>query len=104
MGQTSICIVEKRILCLDTVFFHLGLGKGFIWFYLGLTLDCFSYNFLKFLPQRYCTFNFSENKNIFNRYIKFLSSLIFSLIITFKIKITQKSKFISINNYQHNDK
>ena len=89
---------------MDTVFFHLGLGKGFIWFYLGLTLDCFSYNFLKFLPQRYCTFNFSENKNIFNRYIKFLSSLIFSLIRTFKIKITQKSKFISINNYQHNDK
>ena len=61
MGQTSICIAEKRRLCLDTVFFHLGLGKGFIWFYLGLTLDCFSYNFLKFLPQRYCTFNFSEN-------------------------------------------
>ena len=45
VGQTSICIVEKRRLCLDTVFFHLGLGKGFIWFYLGLTLDCFSYNF-----------------------------------------------------------
>ena len=93
---------NKPFVCI--VYFYLGLGKGSIWCYLGLTLDSISFGFLEVLSSRRCTFNFSQKKNTFNRYTKILSNVTFFLIRTFKNKMIQKSKSTSINNHQHNDK
>ena len=104
MGQTSPCAMKKKKHFVCIVYFYSGLGERSIWFYLGLMLNSISYNFFEVLSLRQCTFNFRQNKNIFNWFTKFLSNVIYFLIRTFKNKMIQKSKSISINNHQHNDK
>ena len=46
---------------------------------------------------------FNGLKQSMEKNTKILSNLIFSLIRTFKNKMNQKSKSISISNHQHND-
>ena len=95
------CVMEKKKHFVCIVYFYLGLDKGSIQFYQGLTLNLISQNFFEVLSPKPCTFNFCQNKNIFNQYSKFLSNLIFSLIRTFKNKMIQnqnlsQSKIINI--------
>ena len=51
-----------------------------IWHYLGLTLSSLSFKFFKISLQRQRTFNFHQNKNVFNQQILFLSNFFFSSI------------------------
>ena len=60
-------------------FFNSEMVKGFIWYYLGLTVSLTFFKFFEISPQRLYTFNFHQNKNIFSKtnYI-FIKSFIFS--------------------------
>ena len=82
--------------------FYSGWDKGFIWYFLGLTLILISFNFFEISSQRWCTFNFHQSKNIFNRQMLFLSKLLFFLIKTLQYKMIQKANSLSISNHRHN--
>ena len=56
---------ERNFMCI--AFFYSGSGKGFIWYYLELTLSLISFKFFKFSLQSLCTFKFHQNKNIFTK-------------------------------------
>ena len=73
LGKRQV-VLWKRKSILFALYFYLGLGNGSLWFHLGLTLNLISYNFLEVLSPRRSTFNFCQNKNIFNRYTEFLSN------------------------------
>ena len=73
------------------------IGRLAIWYYLGLTLSLKSFKFFEISSKRQATFNFHQNKSIFNQQILFSPNLLFSLYKkVLQYKMTQKTNSILI--------
>ena len=85
----------RKKLFMYIALFYTGRGKGFFWYYLGLTVCLISFKFFEISSQRLCTLNFHQNKNIFTKQIVFLSNLLFSLIKLLHYKMIPKTLYIN---------
>ena len=98
LNKRHVELREKNELFMCIVFFQSGWGKGFIWYYLGVTLSFISSKFYEISSQRRCTFSFHQNKDIFTKKLNFVKPLLLSLIKALQYKMIQKANSISVRS------
>ena len=98
LNKRHVELREKNELFMCIVFFQSGWGKGFIWYYLGVTLSFISSKFYEISSQRRCTFSFHQNKDIFTKKLNFIKPLLLSLIKVLQYKMIQKANSISVRS------
>ena len=98
LNKRHVELREKNELFMCIVFFQSGWGKGFIWYYLGVTLSLISSKFYEISSQKRCTFSFHQNKDIFTKKLNFVKPLLLSLIKALQYKMIQKANSISVRS------